>query len=71
MKSRIFWSVFFTFFLRLQIYKAIAAFFWQSASYVLTVNASVLCYSTRKKFNLSFSNITCSAFCDQIDESDS
>ena len=34
MKRRIFWSVFFTVFL-LQVYEAIAAIFWQSASYVL------------------------------------
>ena len=33
MKTVIFWSVFVTFF-RLQIYAAIAAIFWQSASYV-------------------------------------
>ena len=31
----IFWSVYFTIFLRLQIYKSIAAIFWQSASYVM------------------------------------
>ena len=35
MKRRIFWSVFFTGFFRLQIYEAIAAIFWQSASYVV------------------------------------
>ena len=34
MKRRIFWSVFFIVSLRLQIYEAIAAIFWQSASYV-------------------------------------
>ena len=34
MKRRIFWSAFFTLFLRLQIYEAIAATFWQAASYV-------------------------------------
>ena len=33
MKRRFFWSVF-TVFFRLQIYEAIAAIFWQSASYV-------------------------------------
>ena len=33
MKRRIFWSVF-TIFLSLQIYDAIAAIFWKSASYV-------------------------------------
>ena len=32
----VFWSVFFTFLLRLQIYEAIAAIFWQFASYVFT-----------------------------------
>ena len=37
MKRGIFWSVFFTVFLRLQIYKAIAAIFWESASYVLQI----------------------------------
>ena len=35
MKRRFFWSVFFTVILRLQIYEAIAAIFWQSVSYVL------------------------------------
>ena len=30
----LFWSVFLTFFLRLQIYEVIAAIFWQRASYV-------------------------------------
>ena len=34
MKSRIFWFVFCTVFLRVQIYEAIAAIFWRSASYV-------------------------------------
>ena len=34
MKRRIFVSVFFAVFLGLQIYEAIAAIFWQSASYV-------------------------------------
>ena len=38
MKRRIFWSVFFTVFVRLQIYEAIAAIFWQSASYVIFVD---------------------------------
>ena len=33
MERLIFWSVFYCFF-RLQIYEAIAAIFWQSASYV-------------------------------------
>ena len=35
MKRRIFWSVFFSVFSRLQTYEAIAAVFWQSASYVI------------------------------------
>ena len=35
MKRRFFWSVFLLFFLRLQIYKTVAAFFCQSASYVV------------------------------------
>ena len=35
-----FWSVFFTLFLRLQIYEAIAAIFWQSAIYVLSWSIS-------------------------------
>ena len=34
MKRRIFWSVFYTVFLRLQIYEATAAIFLQSTSYV-------------------------------------
>ena len=34
MKRRIFWSVFYTVFLRLQIYEANAAIFWQFASYL-------------------------------------
>ena len=34
MKRRVFWSVFFTVSLRLQIYETIEAIFWQSASYV-------------------------------------
>ena len=34
MMRRVFLSVFFTSFFRLQVYKAIAAIFWQSASYV-------------------------------------
>ena len=33
-KTEFFWSVCFTVFFRLQIYEAIAAIFWQSASYV-------------------------------------
>ena len=36
MKRLIFWSVCLTVFLRLQIYEAIVAIFWQSASYVLS-----------------------------------
>ena len=33
-KDKFFWSVIFSVFFRLQIYEAIAAIFWQSASYV-------------------------------------
>ena len=43
MKRRIFWSVFFTVFLRLQIYEAIAAIFWQFASYVFSFHYVYFC----------------------------
>ena len=33
-KDEFFWSVFFTVFFRLPVYKSISAIFWQSASYV-------------------------------------
>ena len=41
MKRRIFWSVFFTVFLRLQIYEAIAAIFWLSSSNVSNRRARI------------------------------
>ena len=40
--KRVFLSVFFTVFLRLQIYESIAAIFWQSASYVYTLATHVI-----------------------------
>ena len=40
MKSEFFWSVFFTVFFRLPVYKSIAAIFWQSASYVVFIYES-------------------------------
>ena len=43
MKRRIFWTVVFTvIFLRLQIYEAIAAIFWQSDSYALPFMISTI-----------------------------
>ena len=41
MKSRFFWSFIFTVFFRLPIYGSIAAFFWQSASYVFTSRTAI------------------------------
>ena len=56
MKRRIFWYLFFyCFFLRLQIYEAIAAVFWQSASFVLRMSvprlsSNLLAFITEFKF---------------------
>ena len=50
MKRRFFWSVFFTVFLKLHIYNAIAPIFWQSASYVFNLDQSLflsLLYGTQ------------------------
>ena len=61
MKRRIFFgSVFFIVFLRLQIYEAIAAIFWQSARYVVyfalvAVNYyRVFCFVALKKIKILF-----------------
>ena len=52
MKTGIFWSVFFTVFLRLLIYKAIAAIFWQSASYILQITFKMERGSDENEFSV-------------------
>ena len=53
MKRR-FFLVFFTVFLRLQIYEAIAAIIWQSASYVFSFFHQSVSFITESLYMVSF-----------------
>ena len=48
----LFWSVFFTFFLRLQIYEAFAVIFWQFASYVFSIWDLFVCSPCKEYYNI-------------------
>ena len=50
MKRRIFFVRLFYCFLRLQIYKAVAAIFWQSASYVLQIAVNFGIFKSTKSW---------------------